>query len=128
MNIRSSLKYTQEHLWVNQFVKNVYVGITEYFPQSRGKITKIDLEQGRSFKKGEVCGKIHTKKGKEKIIMPVSGIISTVNINVFLTPSIFNHDFYSSWMMSITTQNPGELKQLMTAEQYRKLTKTPVSK
>lgn len=128
MNIPEKLKYTKEHLWINQFGKKAYAGMTECFPQLRGKIIKINLEQGSSFKKGEVCGTIHTKNGKEKIIMPVSGTISTVNINVFLNPGMFNHDFYSSWMMSITIQNPEELKQLLTSEQYSKFTNTQVIK
>lgn len=128
MNTPDTLLYTESHLWVNPFVKKIYTGFTECFPQVKTKFTKIELEQNHFYKKGEVCGIIHTRKGKENIIMPVSGTITAVNINVFLNPGMYNHDFYSGWMMSIAMKNSQELKGLMTASRYKKFTQTPAVK
>ncbi len=122
--------YSKEHLWIKEFENNIYVGFTNHFIKQVGMFDLVDVRDGISLKKGEVCGIVYEKsirkiKSKSKnMVMPVSGTILSVNMNVFLDPTLFNHEPYRHWVIIISVKNPDELKELLSTTQYRALIKT----
>jgi glycine cleavage system H protein len=112
--------FSKEHLWIKKFEKKVYVGFTNHFLSTLGKIDVVDIRQGMQFKKGESCGVIYGKVKKQNMIMPVSGTILSVNMNSFLDPTVFNQESYNHWVMIIDVQFPEELKELLSPAKYKK--------
>lgn len=113
--------FSKEHLWIKKFGKNAYVGFTNHFLQTLGIIDVLDVKQGVSFKKGEVCGVIYGKSKTQNMVMPVSGTILSVNMNSFLDPVLFNQEPYKHWVMIIGVQDPEELKELLPPAKYKEL-------
>jgi glycine cleavage system H protein len=85
------------------------------------KIDLVDVRDGVSFKRGQVCGIVYSKKKFQNMIMPVSGTILSVNMNIFLDPTLFNLEPYRHWVMIIDMLNPGELNELLSSDEYKKL-------
>lgn len=123
MHFPVDLKYTESHLWMKKLGINIYVGITDYFQNSIGPIDLICLKSNSSFEKRESCGEIHSKKAKERILMPIAGTILFVNHSKFLTPHVFNTQPYSNWIIIIALQDVRGLKDLLSSREYEKYLK-----
>lgn len=114
-------RFSKEHLWLATFERKIYVGFTNQFFGPVVKIDLVDVRDGVSFKRGEVCGIVYSKKKFQKMIMPISGSILSVNMNIFLDPTLFNLEPYRHWVMIIDMLNPGELNELLSNDEYKKL-------
>lgn len=113
--------FSKEHLWLTTFERKIYIGFTNQFLKSLGKIDLVDVRDGVSFKKGEICGVVYSKNKFQNMIMPISGMILSVNMNIFLDPTLFNVEPYRHWIMIIDMLNPGELDELLSSDEYKKL-------
>mgnify|MGYP003593556815 CR=1 FL=1 len=113
--------FSKELLWLKMFENKIYVGFTNQFLDPFVKIDLVDVRDGISFKRGEVCGIIYSKTKFQKMIMPISGTILSVNMNIFLDPTLFNLEPYRHWVMIIDMLNPGELNELLSNDEYKKL-------
>jgi glycine cleavage system H lipoate-binding protein len=114
-------KYSKEHLWIKFSEEKLYVGFTNHFLKAVGKIDVIDVREGLSFKKGEACGIIYGRNKSKKMIMPVSGVILSVNLNSFIDPSIYNYEPYRHWVVIIDVTNHEELEDLFSLVRYEEL-------
>ncbi len=122
MNIPDGLYYSKDHEWIRVEGDIATEGITDYAQSELSDIVYVELPQvGRKVKKGEAIGTIEAVKTVADLYAVVSGEIVEVNENLKTSPQVVNTDPYGEgWMVKIKMENPDELKELMTAEEYKK--------
>jgi glycine cleavage system H protein len=129
MNIPANLKYSAEHEWVKLDNGIATVGITDYAQSQLGEIVFVDIQPdliGETLAKGEVFGAIEAVKTVADAFMPVSGeiieineAINEVNDDNAKQESLINADPYGAgWMIKVKINNPSELDDLMSDEDY----------
>jgi glycine cleavage system H protein len=123
MNIPENCKYTDQHEWVRVEGDAVYIGVTDYAQSELGDIVYIEIEtEGEKLGKDEVFGTIEAVKTVSDLIMPVSGEVLEFNSQLEDNSELINTDPYGEgWMIRVKMDNPGELEELMTPEQYSEL-------
>ena len=121
MNIPENLKYTKDHEWIKVDGDIAYVGITDFAQKELGDIVFIEVETvGEELEKEEAFGTIEAVKTVSDIFMPLSGEVFELNSILEDAPETINSDPYGDgWIIKIKFSNAGELKELLTAEQYK---------
>lgn len=119
----SGLRYSETHEWVRVKGKRAVVGITDHAAGELGDVTYLELpEPGTSVAKGGSLGVIESIKAVEDLLSPVSGRIVEANTPLVSSLETVNGDPYGEgWMVVIELEDPSELDQLLTAEQYQAL-------
>jgi len=123
MLIPENLKYTKDHEWIRVEGNQGYIGITEYAQEELGDIIFIEIETlNETIEREEVFGTIEAVKTVSDMFMPVTGKVLKLNPKLEDHPELVNHDPYGEgWMIQISIDNPAEVDQLLTADQYKKL-------
>ena len=120
MNVPPDLLYTKEHEWVLVENDTATVGITDYAQEELGDVVYVELpEEGASFEVEESFGSVESVKAVSEIYMPLSGKVKEINPDLADAPEVINEDPYGDgWMIRITVTDPGQLEDLMSAEDY----------
>ena len=123
MNVPENLMYTKDHEWIRTEGEEAFVGITDFAQGELSDVVFVEIEtEGEQLKKEDVFGTIEAVKTVSDMFMPVSGTVLEVNAKLEDTPEIVNKDPYGEgWMIKISIDNPAELDDLLTAEQYKEL-------
>jgi glycine cleavage system H protein len=123
--VKSDLKYTKDHEWIKAEGDNIVVGITDFAQQQLTDVVFVELpEKGKNATAGKPMAAVESVKSVSDIFAPVSGEIVEKNEKLNDNPELINNDCYGEgWIAKIKVESPDELKQLMTAEEYDKLTK-----
>ena len=123
MNVPENLRYTKEHEWVLTEGDVATIGITEYAQGELGDIVFIELPQvGNATKQSEPCANIEAVKAVSDLYAPVSGEVTEVNSDLEADPQIINKDaFGKGWILKIKMSDQGELNNLLTPDDYKKL-------
>lgn len=124
MQFPENLKYTKEHEWIRIEDDSIgVVGITDYAQSELGDIVYVDLPAiGKTVKQLESFGTIEAVKAVSDLFSPVSGEIIEVNEKLKDSPDLINKDPYGEgWIIKIKIKDLGELDNLLSAEDYRKL-------
>ena len=123
--IPKELKYSSEHEWIRVEGNIGTVGITSYAQEQLGDIVFVELpETGKEVNKMEAVAVGESVKAASDIYTPVSGRITEVNEELNDSPSLINEDPYGKgWIFRIELRDPRELDELLSAEEYEKLTK-----
>lgn len=123
MNIPEELKYTKDHEWVRLDGDVAEVGITDFAQGELGDIVFVELpEVGGEVKQMESFGTIEAVKAVSEMYSPVTGTVDAVNDMIEEDAGIINNDPYGKgWMLKIRVSNSDELKDLLSADQYRDL-------
>ena len=123
MNVPENCKYTDQHEWVRIEGQEVLIGITDYAQGELGDIVYIEIEtEGEKLGKDEVFGSIEAVKTVSDLFMPVSGEILEFNDKLEDNAEVVNSDPYGDgWMIKVSLDNPAELDDLISPEQYREL-------
>ncbi len=118
------LKYPKDHEWIGVSGDRGRMGITDYAQKQLGDIVYLELpEVGKTVKQGEVLGTIESVKAVSEVFAPVSGEVVEVNATLADKPEAVNHDPHGSWMVVLRLANPGEVNNLLNADQYTELAK-----
>jgi len=120
-----NLSYTKEHEWVEDLGSNKFrVGITDYAQSALGDIVYIQLpKMDQQVVAGAVCGEVESTKSVSEIYAPITGQIVAVNKNLDSAPESINSAPYKDgWIAEIQMSPDFDLKTLLTAEDYQKLT------
>jgi len=118
----TELKYVKTHEYVRSEGDNLSViGITAFAADQLGDVTYVELPKvGSKFKKEDRFGIIESVKSVSDLFMPISGEVVAVNERLASEPELVNHDCYGAgWMLKVKTTDPGELKDTLSADQYR---------
>ena len=123
--IPGNLSYTKEHEWVQDIGSNKFrIGITDYAQAALGDIVYIQLPKVDSvIAAGSICGEVESTKSVSEIYAPISGKVVVVNKALETSPEDINADSYGKgWIAEIELSADFDLKSLLTAEDYQKLT------
>lgn len=123
MEIKSELKYTKDHEWIEIDGKIATVGITDYAQGELGDIVYVEIETlDEILDKEEVFGSVEAVKTVSDLFLPVSGKIIEVNQKIEDSPEIINEDPYNDgWIIKMEIENEEELNELLDAVAYSKL-------
>ncbi|MAV81636.1 MAG: glycine cleavage system protein H [Flavobacteriales bacterium] len=123
MEIKSELKYTKDHEWIEIDGKIATVGITDYAQGELGDIVYVEIETlDEILDKEEVFGSVEAVKTVSDLFLPVSGKIVEVNQKIEDSPEIINEDPYNDgWIIKMEIENEEELNELLDAGAYSKL-------
>ena len=123
MKFPENVKYSNDHEWIRVEGDVAYVGITDYAQSELGEIVYVDVTTvGETLQAGEVFGSIEAVKTVSDLMMPVSGKILELNADLDATPELVNSDPYGNgWIVKIEVTQPGEIDNLLSADQYKQL-------
>ena len=123
MEIKSELKYTKDHEWVEVNGNQARVGITDYAQGELGDIVYVEIETlDERLEKEEVFGSVEAVKTVSDLFLPVSGKVIEINQNLEDNPELINEDPYEKgWIIRMEIENLEELKDLLDSESYKKL-------
>jgi glycine cleavage system H protein len=124
MKIPDNLKYTQDHEWIRLDGSLAVAGITDFAQGELGDIVFVEIETaGETLEKGEVFGTVEAVKTVSDVFMPVSGEVVEVNAALSDNPELVNKDPYGEgWMIKIKTSDVREMDELLSPDDYRKMT------
>src|SRR3989338_7936825 len=124
MNVPDSLLYTKDHEWALSQNGIITVGITDFAQHQLGDIVYLELPSlGTQITKGNTFGVVESVKAVSDLYAPISGEVIEVNENLKNAPETLNKDpYHAAWMIKVRVTQPNELKELLTHEQYKKLT------
>ena len=125
MNIPSNLKYSKDHEWVKVDGNIATVGITDFAQSELGDIVFVDIQtEGEELGANEVFGAIEAVKTVADALMPVSGKVIEVNVDLEGAPESVNTDPYGAgWMIKVEMSDPAELDNLLDAAGYEAICK-----
>ena len=121
----SNLSYTKEHEWVEDLGNGKYrIGITDYAQSALGDIVYIQLPKlEQEVVAGSVCGEVESTKSVSEIYAPISGKVVSINSDLDSAPEKINSEPYANgWIAEIQMSADFDIKSLLTAEDYQKLT------
>ncbi|MCU0566702.1 MAG: glycine cleavage system protein GcvH [Oculatellaceae cyanobacterium Prado106] len=115
------LKYLDSHEYARLEGEIATIGITAFAIDQLGDIVFLELpDVGDPLSKGETFGSIESVKAVEDLKAPVTGTIVERNDALVEAPEQLVEDPYGeSWMLKVRVDDPGELDDAMTADQYR---------
>lgn len=121
--IKEDLLYTKDHEWVHIEGDEATVGITDYAQSELGEIVFVDVPTiGESIQQFDVFGSIEAVKTVADLNMPMSGTIIEFNDIIDIAPEVVNNDPYGDgWIIKISLDDPREVTNLLTHEQYKEI-------
>ena len=116
-----TVRYTKEHEYIRVEGDTGVVGITDYAQGQLGDVVFVELpEVGRTVTKGGEAAVVESVKAASEVYAPVSGEVVAVNDELEGAPGTVNEDPTGrGWFLKLKVENPSELDDLMTEEQYR---------
>jgi len=116
-----TIKFSEDHEWVNVDGDIATVGITPHAQDQLGDIVFIELpDTGAAFDIADEAGAVESVKAASEIYAPVSGEITDVNGDLEDNPGVVNSDpMGDGWFFKIKLSNTDELETLMDEAQYK---------
>lgn len=116
----SDVKYTSDHEWIRLEGDVATVGISNYAQEQLGDVVYVELpEVGKAVSKGSEAAVVESVKAASEVYAPLSGEIVEVNAVLGDAPGQINEDAEGNgWFMKIKLSDPGELDDLMDADDY----------
>ena len=121
-NIPPDLKYTADHEYVRAGSDGVVtVGITDFAQGELGDVVFVNLPKpGDKVTAHQPFGTIEAVKAVSELFSPVTGVVTEVNGGLDADPAAVNRDpFGDGWMVRVKADDPGELKELLSADGYK---------
>lgn len=121
--VLESLRYSETHEWVKVDGDIAIVGVTDFAQSEMGDITYVDMpDVDDEVVKDEEFGALESVKASSDLISPVSGVVVENNEALEDAPELVNQDPYENWIIKVKMSDPEELNDLISAEEYTKLT------
>ena len=116
------LYYSESHEYGRVEGEYGYIGITDYAQHELGNVVYVDMpEIDDEVSAGEEFGAVESVKAASDLNSPVSGTVVEVNEALEDQPELLNKDAFDNWIIKVHIDNPDELGNLMSAEQYEKI-------
>lgn len=122
MSVPSNLKYTESHEWLRREDDGTLtVGITDHAQAELGDLVYVELpEAGRQVEAREACCVVESTKAASDVYAPLAGEIVAANDALADTPELVNEQpFEGGWLFRIRPANPGDLDELLSADEYQ---------
>jgi glycine cleavage system H protein len=123
MDIPDDLRYSREHEWVRLDGRVARIGITDFAQDSLGDVVFVQLpDVGLDAVAGASVSEIESTKSVSDVYVPLTGVVTAVNVALVDQPELVNQDPYGAgWMFELEVSDPGELDALLDAGAYRAL-------
>tara|TARA_B110000196_G_scaffold101209_1_gene87976 strand:+ start:3422 stop:3802 length:381 start_codon:yes stop_codon:yes gene_type:complete len=123
MEIKSELKYTKDHEWIQIEGNDALIGITDYAQSELGDIVFVEIETiGDDLKKEEIFGSVEAVKTVSDLFIPLSGKIIEINEALEDNPELVNNDPYGEgWIIKMEIKDLLEIEDLLDADSYKDL-------
>ncbi|MBN9403852.1 MAG: glycine cleavage system protein GcvH [Burkholderiales bacterium] len=120
-----SLKYTEDHEWIQVEGDIATVGITAHAQDALGDVVFVDLPAvGQGYAQKETAGVVESVKAAADVYMPISGEVTEVNEALRAEPSLANSDpLGAGWFFKVKLSDPGQLDALMDEAAYAEFSK-----
>ena len=117
--------FSKSHEWISA---DGTVGISDHAQKEITDVVFVDLPKvGKEVKAGDPVAVVESVKAAFDIYAPVSGKIIKVNPAVSGNPAVLNKAPYGDgWLFAIEKSNAGELKNLMSHNDYQEFIKANV--
>ncbi len=121
----TDLKYSKEHEWIRIKGDIGTIGVTDFAQHQLTDIVFVELpEKGKKIEPNKQLAVIESIKSVSDVFSPVSGEVVEVNTKLIDNPEFINKDPYGEgWVCKLKIKNKNELNDLMSAEEYGKLSK-----
>nr|WP_315426273.1 glycine cleavage system protein GcvH [uncultured Albidiferax sp.] len=121
-----SIKYTEDHEWLNIEGDTATVGITHHAQDALGDVVFVDLPAvGTTFAQKDVAGVVESVKAAADVYMPVSGEITEVNEALRADPALANTDpLGAGWFFKVKLSTPAEVDALLDETAYNAFSQT----
>jgi glycine cleavage system H protein len=115
-----SIKYTEDHEWIQVEGDTAVVGITVHAQDALGDVVFVDLpDVGKTFAQKDVAGVVESVKAAADVYMPVSGEVTEVNEALRADPSLANSDpLGAGWFFKVKLSRPEEVAALLDETAY----------
>jgi glycine cleavage system H protein len=115
-----TLKYTEDHEWLQIEGDVATVGITHHAQDALGDVVFVDLPGvGTTLAQKETAGVVESVKAAADVYMPVSGEILEVNEALRDDPSLANTDpLGAGWFFKVRLSDASQLAALMDETSY----------
>lgn len=115
-----NLSYYDSHEYALLEGDTVTIGITAFAVDELGDIVFLELpDVGDEVSKGETFGTVESVKAVEDLVSPVSGEVIGRNDPLMDSPEKLSDDAYEEgWMIKVKIEDPSELDDAMTSEEY----------
>lgn len=115
-----SIKYTEDHEWIQVEGDIATVGITEHAQDALGDVVFVELpEVGKTYAQKDVAGVVESVKAAADVYMPVSGEIVEINQALADEPSLANSDpMGAGWFFKVKLAKADEVAALMEEAAY----------
>jgi glycine cleavage system H protein len=119
-----ALRFSASHVWVRVEGPDAVLGLSDYLQDQIGEITALELpDVGDVIRAARRMGQVETEDASSPIDAPVTGEVTEVNADVLENPDLVNSDpFASGWLLRVRMDNPGELDDLISEDEYAELT------
>ena len=117
-------RYSKEHEWVKKEGGDsemiALIGITHYAQDQLGDVVYLELPKvGSRVEQHQKLGEVESVKAVSDIFSPVTGTVVEANGEVVDHPEVVNEDpYHRGWLLKVMLQNPSEVEELLTMEQY----------
>jgi glycine cleavage system H protein len=120
----SQLLFSGAHVWVRVEGGEAVLGLSDYLQDQMGEITTLVLpDLGDILRARKRMGHVESEEASSPIEAPVSGEVIEVNGEVLDNPDVVNSEPYGSgWLVRVHIENPSELEDLISEEEYAELT------
>lgn len=116
----STVRYTKDHEWISVDGAVGTVGITDYAQSQLGDVVFVELpEIGKKVAKSGEAAVVESVKAASEIYAPVGGEVVEVNSTLDGAPATVNEDAQGrGWFLKMKIDDPAQLEELMTEDQY----------
>lgn len=116
------MKFTEEHMWLNEEDGEVVIGITAYAAEQLGDALFLELpEEGDTLSRDDAVGVIEGGESTLEVLAPVDGEITEVNTALPETPTLINDDPQGeAWLFKVTVEDPDQMAEFMSEAAYQK--------
>ena len=115
-----TIKYTEDHEWVQVEGDVATVGITQHAQDALGDVVFVELpEVGKTYAQKDTAGVVESVKAAADVYMPVSGEVVEVNQAHVDEPSLANSDpMGAGRFCKVRLSQPDEVAALMGEAAY----------
>lgn len=119
MSLPNDRKYTASHQWIKADGDLFIIGITDNAQEQLGDLVFVgEVELGQKVAAGDQVAVVESVKAASDIYAPVSGEIVEFNEALEAEPNLLNEDAHAHWIFKMQVDNPEDLENLLSAEDY----------
>jgi glycine cleavage system H protein len=124
IELMSQLRFSSAHVWVRVDGREAILGLSEYLQDQMGEITSLDLpDLGDMLHARRRMGHVESEEASSPLEAPITGEVIEVNADALENPDIVNGEPYGSgWLLRVRIEDPSELEDLISEEEYAELT------